>query len=98
MTISAPADRMKSSFPLKRVSSNWHSSPLRHKSPHPVGLQPTDLIRGVARDPYVDGPGLQGRCSCDGRVDCGHMSGLWDAVGVTAGPGGLRGSGPKDVR
>src|SRR5260370_2527187 len=32
-------------------------------------------LPGEGRDPYVDGPGLQGRCSCDGLVDCGHMSG-----------------------
>jgi hypothetical protein len=40
-------------------------------------------------------PGLQGLCSCDGLVGCGHMSGLCCAVGLTAGPDGLRGSGSK---
>src|SRR3982751_5456650 len=40
-------------------------------------------------------PARKGGAAATGLVGCGHMSGLCDAVGMTAGPDGLRGSGPK---
>jgi hypothetical protein len=69
------------------------------------------VVVSTARSSFRDGPqgpGPEAICgrpparkvltAWTGLVGCGHMSGLSSAVGVTAGPDGLRGSGPKHER
>src|SRR5258708_37432208 len=58
--------------------------------PIPLGLCPKLRVTRKMRfstshspGPHMwTAPGLQGLCSCDGLVGCGHMSGLCCAVGL----------------